>query len=40
MAQPDGFQVPGKETFFCKLKMSLYGLSSLRGSGIRHLIAT
>ena len=26
MSQPDGFQVPGKEDFVCKLKKSLYGL--------------
>lgn len=26
MTQPDGFQVPGKEDYVCKLKKSLYGL--------------
>ena len=26
MAQPYGFQVPGKENLICKLKKSLYGL--------------
>ena len=26
MAQPDGFQVPGKEKYVCRLKKSLYGL--------------
>ncbi|KAJ4715506.1 Retrovirus-related Pol polyprotein from transposon TNT 1-94 [Melia azedarach] len=26
MTQPDGFQVPGKEDYICKLKKSLYGL--------------
>ena len=26
MAQPEGFQVPGKEQFVCKLKKSIYGL--------------
>lgn len=26
MTQPDGFQVPGKENYVCKLKKSLYGL--------------
>ncbi|KAJ4728619.1 Retrovirus-related Pol polyprotein from transposon TNT 1-94 [Melia azedarach] len=31
MTQPDGFQVPGKEDYVCKLKKSLYGLKqSLR----------
>jgi ATP-binding cassette subfamily B (MDR/TAP) protein 1 len=26
MDQPDGFIVPGKENYVCKLKKSLYGL--------------
>ena len=26
MSQPEGFQVPGKEDYVCKLKRSLYGL--------------
>ena len=26
MTQPDGFQVPGKEDYVCKLRKSLYGL--------------
>ena len=26
MSQPEGFQVPGKEYYVCKLKRSLYGL--------------
>lgn len=26
MNQPEGFQVPGKEDYVCKLKRSLYGL--------------
>jgi ATP-binding cassette subfamily B (MDR/TAP) protein 1 len=26
MTQPEGFQVPGKENYVCKLKESLYGL--------------
>ena len=31
MTQPDGFQVPGKEDYVCKLLKSLYGLKqSLR----------
>jgi len=37
MTQPDGFQVPGKEDYVCKLKRSLYGLNSHRGSGTRGL---
>ncbi|XP_074313983.1 secreted RxLR effector protein 161-like [Silene latifolia] len=32
MTQPEGFQVPGKEDFVCKLKKSLYGLNNHRGS--------
>jgi hypothetical protein len=38
MDQPEGFMVPGKENYVCKLKKSLYYLSSLRGSGKRGLI--
>ena len=26
MEQPEGFAIPGKEKFVCKLKKSLYGL--------------
>ena len=26
MKQPEGFEVPGKESMVCKLKRSLYGL--------------
>lgn len=30
MTQPDGFQVPGKEDYVCRLKKSLYGLKQSR----------
>lgn len=33
MAQPEGFQVAGKEDWVCKLKRSLYGLNKHPGSG-------
>jgi hypothetical protein len=38
MDQPEGFMVPGKENFVCKLNKSLYGLKQSQGSGTRGLI--
>ena len=34
MKQPEGFAVPGNKQLVCKLKKSIYGLSSLHGAGI------
>jgi hypothetical protein len=36
--QPEGFIVPGKENFVCKLKKSLYDLKQSPRQGIRNLI--
>ena len=37
MQQPEGFVVPGKEDYVCKLKKSLYGLKQSPSNGIRGL---